>query len=99
MAITMKYQQKRLNHKKVDTYRVTYNEIYKDFLMSSDYIYEDKVMFVYKDGTEIVNKIIPIKDVMQHATIRQFFKYDEELASRKFKGSVYDINPSFVFNY
>lgn len=95
----MKYQQKRLNHKKVDTYRVTYNEIYKDFLMSSDYIYEDKVMFVYKDGTEVVNKIIPIKDVMQHATIRRFFKYDEELASRKFKGSAYDINPSFVFNY
>ncbi len=56
-------------------------------------------MFVYKDGAEVVNKIIHIKDVMQHATIRRFFKYDEELASRKFKGSAYDINTSFVFNY
>ena len=95
----MRRRKHELNHSKVENYRVTYNEIYKDFLMSPDYIHEDNLLFVYKDGDTLVNKIIPVKEVMQHVKIRRFFEYDYDRAMRKFKGTAYEVSEDFVFKY
>lgn len=89
-----------LNHARVDTYKVSMNENFSDhFLINPNYIHEDELMFVYKDGDSEVQKKIPMTALVKHFKVRKFFGRDPQTLNVKYNGYVYEIPADVVLAY
>lgn len=96
-----KYRKSRnLNHARVGIYRVTMNENFSDhFLINPDFIHEDELLFVYKDGSSEVQKKIPMTALVKHFKIKKFFGRDPQTLNVKYNGYVYEIPADVVLTY
>ena len=91
---------RNLNHKRVDTYRVTHNERYNNFMIHPDLIYEDEILFVYKENGVEIQKKIPTRDAMKLVVKdKSFFSFDRELNRRLYKGHAYVVPEEAIFLY
>ncbi len=90
---------KNLNHSRVETYKVTHNPRYNNFLISKDYIHERELKFIYNENGTTVEKIIPMAYLGPHLQQKMFFHKDEFLLKRVFRGTAYSVKQNIVFNY
>ena len=92
--------QRSLNHARVSTYKITMNEQFDShFLINHNYIHEDELLFVYKDGDSEVQKTIPMSAIVKHFKIRRFFGRDPQTMRAKFKGYVYEVPADVILTY
>jgi len=93
----MKYI-KNLNHSRVSIYTVTHNEKYRNFLISPDYLYEQKLKFVYERYGKHIEKIIDVAQIGKYLKYFKIFKRDDETLSWEYRGEVYEIKEDVIFN-
>ena len=86
------------NHHRVETFKVTYNPVYKNFLIGENYLYEKELLFVYNKDGKIVEKKIPLKYIGPFLKLRKMMRRDEDDVLR-YRGMAYEVLPEAIFNY
>lgn len=89
----------KLNHSRVEHYKITHDGVHPNFLIHPDYLFEKELKFVYNNGSEAVEKIIPLKYIGPHLRKKMFWTRDELTMKREFRGVAYSIPEEVVFNY
>jgi hypothetical protein len=85
--------------RRVKYYKVTHNENHNNFLIRPESLYEENLLFVYKENGEEVKKVVPTKAIGPHLKFRKFFYRDNDSRALEFKGVAYEIPDSVIFSY
>ena len=90
---------KNLNHKRVDTYKVTFNPRYNNFIIGQDYIFEETLKFIYEEDGKKIEKYIPLKYIGPYLQKKMFWHVDEQTLKYEFRGAAYSVKAEIIFNY
>ena len=88
-------KQSKLNHSRVDVYRVTHNQGHHNFLISPRLLHEKTLKFIYRNET----KLIPVDYLGPHLKYKKIFHTDEATLKREFRGECYEIDENVIFNF
>lgn len=90
----------RYNHKRVDVYTINQNKEFNNFAISPNYIFEDRLRFVYvKDGLH-EEKIVPMKFLGPHLKyMKQIITTDPDTGKKTFHGKFYIIPEKVIFEF
>ena len=88
------------SHTRKAIYKITRNEKFSHhFFISPNLIYEKELLFVYNDGSNVIQKKIPVADVIKHATVKKFFGRDPKTLKPKYRGFAYEIPSHVIENF
>ena len=92
---------KNLNHAKVNYYRVTQNPNYDFFAISPDYLFEDKLRFVYMLNGIKHEKIVPLTHIGRYLSKKpkKLIWYDYFLEEKVYRGEFYTLPVNVIYNY
>ena len=93
------YRKSKLNHARVEYYRVTHNPGHNNFLIRPDYLFENALKFVYEKNGETIEKIISVPYIGPYLKKKMFWEYDEALLKKVFHGVAYSVPEQIIFNY
>jgi len=90
----------KYNHKRVEIYTVNQNKEFKNFAVSPNYIFEDRLRFVYdKDGAQ-QEKIVPLEYLGPHLKfMKKIITTDPETGKKTFHGEFFVIPEKVIFEY
>ena len=90
----------KYNHKRVEIYTVNQNKEFKNFAVSPNYIFEDRLRFVYdKDGAQ-QEKIVPLEYLGPHLKfMKKIITTDPETGKKIFHGEFYVIPEKVIFEF
>lgn len=90
----------RYNHKHVEIYTINQNVEHNNFAVSPNYIFEEKLRFVYdKDGLH-QEKIVPLTYLGPYLKyMKKVITTDPETNEKKFQGEFFVIPEQVIFEY
>ena len=80
-------------------YKTTFYPQHHNFLMSTNFIFEEALKFVYNKDGKTITKIIPTTYLGPYLNKKPIFKWDDEMLQYEWKGNVYAIPEEVIFNY
>ena len=93
------YKKGKLNHSRVEYYRITHDGVHNNFLIHPDYLFEKALKFVYEDNGETIEKIIPVSKIGRYLKTKTFWGRDEMTLKSEYRGYAYMIDDKIIFRY